>query len=135
MVPPLTTPTEGKAASSAGCFTNSTCTPLWLSSPPSLLVTSTTCIPSPRDGSVHRRDEDETTEPIEYDHDVPCSDEPPTPQYTPRAAENPAPANDTSLPPSTTAGSTVLTFMLATASTITPLDTVQSWPLDDTSTV
>ena len=41
----------------------------------------------------------------------------------------------TLLPPSTTAGSTLLTFILDTPSTITPLDAVQSSPFTDTSTV
>merc|ERR1719502_1938669 len=70
-VPPLTDPDDGHTDSTRAALTYSTCTPLWLSSPPSLLDTSTTCIPAPRVGSAHSTDEDDTTDPIEYTHDEP----------------------------------------------------------------
>merc|ERR1711934_310554 len=77
-VPPDTAPDDGHTECTSDPPMYSTCTPLWLSSPPALIDTSTTRIPAPRAGTTQRASEADTTVALLDDHV-----RPPTPQYTP----------------------------------------------------
>jgi hypothetical protein len=110
----------------------SSCTPLWLISPPALIDTSTTRSPSPRAGTTQLACDADTTVALLDVHDSPL-----TPQYTPPsgAARNPDPVNTISVPPSTDTitGATELTFIALTNCIVAkPL---VSCPLTNTDTV
>merc|ERR1719181_2410524 len=133
-LPPDTPPDDGHTECTSDAPMYSTCTPLWLSSPPALTETSTTRIPSPRAGSTQRASDPESTLALLDDHTSP-----PTPQYTPddpdASAMNPDPVSTTSVPPTdeTTTGSTELTFMAPTSSIDAAL-VLHSCPFTDTWT-
>merc|ERR1719482_349772 len=84
--------------------------PLRLTSPPLLIDTSTTRMPAPRAGITQLAEEEDTVL-NKYDQAEPSTDDPPTAQCTPRTAEKPTPAKDTTLPGTTAIGDADVTFM------------------------
>merc|ERR1719424_745941 len=128
-VPPDTEPVDGHTDETRAAPMYSTCTPLWLISPPPT-DTSNTRMPAPRAGTTQLACVDDNTEAMLDDHVAP-----PTPQYTP-SIWNPEPPISTSLPPitDTSDGSTELTFIALTTCTMAAPAALQSCPFTDTCT-
>jgi len=134
MLPPATTPADGKTDVTEPTPAYMTCTPMRLISPFLLSATSTTRKPAPRAGTTQLTELDESTEPADIDQ-VSLPVDAPNPQKTTPALLSPDPVRITEeLPVTDTTEGVADEMLVAILLTMKP-EVLKSWPLLDTSTV